>query len=191
MPESPLDFRRPAQPVVYRIDADDRMEFVNETWHAFAIENGATELTAAVIGTPLWDHILGPGVTHVYRDLLYRVRTKRVTATFPFRCDSPERYRKMRLTVNPLAEGRVEFLAILEDEGFHSISMPFLRPASGIRSEEVVRMCAWCKAIAVHDVWKPLEEAIVQTELLLQEPFPCFTHGICEDCVAQYERLAP
>jgi len=93
-----------SESVVYCIDADDAIDSVNVAWTRFAIENQAAQLSTGVIGTSLWDHIVGVDVVHIYRDLLSRVRTKNVSASFPFRCDSPECYRLMRLVVIPLLD---------------------------------------------------------------------------------------
>ena len=70
--------------VAYCIDADDNIISVNEAWNRFAIENDAAQLSTEVIGTSLWDHIVGVDVAHIYRDLLSRVRAKMVSASFPF-----------------------------------------------------------------------------------------------------------
>lgn len=177
--------------VVYSIDADDNIVSVNEAWTRFAIENDAAQLSTEVIGTSLWGHIVGVDVAHIYRDLLSRVRTKMVSASFPFRCDSPEHYRKMRLVVVPLLNKRVEFRAHLDSEGPHARTIELLRPRSAAEPKSFVTMCAWCKAIVIDGIWTPLERAIEQTSLFLQEPFPRFTHGICDACVKEYSKLAP
>ena len=157
----------------------------------FAIENEAKRLSDGVIGTSLWDHIDGVDVAQVYRDLLWRVRTKMVSASFPFRCDSPECYRRMQLAVIPLDSGRVEFHAILCSEGPHAQTIELLRHSHSVESESCMRICAWCKAVAIDGIWKPLEEAVELTACLLQEPFPRLTHTICDSCFAVYDNLAP
>ena len=177
--------------VVYRINENDKIDFVNDAWSRFAIENDALRLSDGVIGTSLWNHIAGVDVTEIYRDLLWRVRTKLVSATFPFRCDSAEHYRRMQLVVIPLAKGRVEFQGILGSEGPHAQAIELLRHRHSLESKSFIRMCAWCKAIAIDGRWQPLEEAIESTACLLQDPFPRLTHGICEVCVEEYAKLAP
>lgn len=177
--------------VVYRINENDNIDFVNDAWSRFAIENDAERLSDGVIGTSLWDHIVGVDVTQVYRDLLWRVRTKMVSARFPFRCDSPEYYRRMELVVIPLEKERVEFHAILGSEGPHGQTIELLRHSHSVELESFMPICAWCKAVIIDGIWQPLEEAIKSTACLLQEPFPRLTHSICNVCLAEYARLAP
>lgn len=176
--------------VDYRIDADDKIVFVNEAWTRFAIENDAARLSDSVIGTSLWEYVTGLEVAHIYRDLLVRVRAKSASATFPFRCDSPERFRRMRLLVVPLENAFVEFSAIVEAEGQHPPTIELLRSSSS-QGESFLRMCAWCKAIFVDGGWKPIEQAIELTASLHKEPFPQVTHGICDSCEVEYVKLAP
>jgi hypothetical protein len=180
-----------APPVIYRISAADIIEDVNDAWKQFAIENDAPALATEVIGRSLWDYIQGLDVVHIYRDLLARVRAKAISATFPFRCDSPERYRRMRLMVVPLNDGRIEFRAMLDAAGLHAELMDLLRPREGDDPGVLVRMCAWCKAIEVDERWMPLEEAIKKMRLFLRGSFPRLTHGICDACAIQYAELAP
>ncbi len=172
----------PNRPVIYRINRDDKIEFVNDAWSRFAFENDAVRLTDRIIGTSLWDHIVGPDVTQIYRDLLWRIRTQLVSATLPFRCDSPVLARVMQLVVIPLEREAVEFQATLHSEAPHPKAIELLRHGHVAASGPFIRMCAWCKAIAINGNWKPLEEAVESEACLLQEPFPQITHAICDPC---------
>jgi len=61
-----------ALPVVYRIDAADIIEDVNDAWARFAIENDAPSLATEVIGRSIWDYISGPEVRHIYESVFKR-----------------------------------------------------------------------------------------------------------------------
>ena len=84
---------------VYRINPDDVIEFVNDAWVRFAVENGTPTLAHEVIGSSLWNYISGPQVVHLSKELLARVRESRCDATIPFRCDSPRVRRFMRMKI--------------------------------------------------------------------------------------------
>src|SRR5688572_25232486 len=90
-------------PVIYRVDADDRIASVNAAWDAFAEANGAPWLRRKrVLDRSIWA-FLGDGVVaHVYESLLARIRSGR-RAAFRFRCDSPDV--KRLLAMDMRAEG--------------------------------------------------------------------------------------
>lgn len=177
--------------VVYRIDGDDKIVSVNDSWAQFAIDNDSAPLCDGVIGSLLWDHIAGADVAQIYRDLFYHVRKKMISVSFPFRCDSPDRFRRMRLEVLPLENEAIEFRAVPEVIGRHARTIDLLRPRSSTKLDSFMRICAWCKAIEVNGTWTPLEEAIDSTESLLQEPFPRLSHGICDVCYRQFSKYVP
>jgi hypothetical protein len=173
--------------VVYRIDADDTIDFVNDTWTQFATANDAATLACDIVGSSIWDHIDGVSVIQVYRHLLWRVRTNRVSATFPFRCDSPDRFRHMQLVIQPLEKDRVEFVATLQSEGLHAKPIELLRAQRARDSAHFLRICSWCKAFCTTDGWVPIEKAIEQTSCYTVEPFPMLTHGICDACLNTFD----
>jgi hypothetical protein len=174
--------------VVYQIGHDDVIDYVNDAWGRFAIDNNAPSLSLDVLGTSLWDHIAGGDVAQIYRELIARARAKMAAITVPFRCDSPERYRKMRLEIAPLSAGRIEFRATLDSEGEYVKSVNLLRRTTGVKSESFLLICAWCKAVSRDGVWRPLEVVADELDLLLQESPPQLTHGICDVCDAEYRR---
>jgi hypothetical protein len=66
---------------VYRITSDDVIEFINDAWVRFAVENGAPTLCQGVIGASLWNYISGQEVVHLSSELLSRVRNSRCEVT--------------------------------------------------------------------------------------------------------------
>lgn len=175
-----------ADPVVYRVSAADVIEDVNDTWVQFAVSNAAPSLATAVIGTSLWDHVCGDAVKRIYEAVLNRARDKMRTVSFPFRCDSPTQYRAMRLFVVPLGEGRLEFRGVSENVFTRPTPFEFLNPPGATRSRGVVRMCSWCKAIAVGAEWKPLETAIEGLKLLAQDSPVSAEYEICDSCLGAF-----
>ena len=101
----------------YFIDADDVLVSVDEEWLAFAKENAAPELTRGrVIGRPLWDFVEGERTRELYRELYERVRSRLTRLSVPFRCDAPDRYRFMRLELEPAAAGAIGCTGVLVRE---------------------------------------------------------------------------
>jgi hypothetical protein len=165
---------RSAQPVVYRIDADDRIVAVNGAWRAFARENGAPQLAAGAVGRRLWDFVSGRTVVHVWESLFDGVRGGGV-ATVPYRCDSPDQVRRMEMSLRGFADGSVELvsttLAVEE------------RPTR----VDLVRACSWCNRY-LGDEWLELEAAVEELGLLEHEP--PITHGICPECLTRLRASA-
>jgi hypothetical protein len=178
----------------YVIDADDVIVFVNESWKTFAEENGDAGLGDRVVGTWLWQHMSGLEVKHLFRVLLERVREGRRVVRVPFRCDAPDVRRHMMLEVTPLPDDAVRFVSWMEEEeGRPKVE---ILDASRTESEDhFLRMCAWCKRVEVSvgepsyewvsegpKNWRELEDALMELDLLSQEPLPRITHGVCGDC---------
>lgn len=167
---------------VYRISPDDVIEFVNDAWIRFALENGAPSLTR-IVGTSLWNYISGPQVVHLSRELLAKVRERRCEATVPFRCDSPWVRRFMRMSILPLPKGQVEFRTWIEREEPFTTPIQLLDSACPKDHEKLLRMCAWCKKIDVAGSWLEIVEAIHRLRLFDLPTVPAITHGICEGCL--------
>jgi len=174
-------WEQPGDVIAYRLDAADRLEWVNENWGRFAARNEAPELAAGrVLGRPLWDFLSTPEVHQIYRTVLERVRRLLRPVRFPIRCDSPGLRRSMTLSLTPQAEGKILFecrLDRLETRG----PAPLLDPRRP-RSEDLLAVCSWCKRVRAGEEWLEIEEAIAALDLFGQECLPRLTHGICPAC---------
>lgn len=170
--------------VLYRIDDRDRLVAVGGDWHTFAAANDAPELTeGGLLGHSLWSFISGIETRHLFELALKRVRTRQVSMTFPFRCDSPDARRDCELEVRPGRRGEVEF----ESRVLRVVPRPHaeLLDRQASRSDEVVRMCSWCRRVRRHDaLWVEVEEALRTMDLLNGEVVPAISHGACPDCQA-------
>ena len=175
-----------ALPVVYRINAADIIEDVNDAWGQFAIENDAPLLATEVIGRSIWDYIAGPEVRHIYASIFERVRKQHCQLSFPFRCDSPRLYRAMRLSVSPMSEGKIEFCSIPETIRAQPRTLDILQLRWTSLPSSVVQMCSWCKAIAIGAQWKPIETAIEELGILTRESMPGIIHDLCDSCRVEY-----
>lgn len=177
-------------PIIYRIDAADRIVSVNPAWREFAETNmGPESLPERVLGVELWSFIGDDTIRELYRRMVASARTGR-SMRFCYRCDAPTERRIFEMSIAVEAGGEVEFRsAMLSRE---------TRPAvdwldrSVARSSELVRMCGWCGRVALSDGrWVGIEQAIDQHGALQDATPPRITHSICPECVQHMIRLIP
>jgi len=168
----------------YSVDQNDTVVSVNDAWLAFARENRASELTRDhVLGQPLWKFIAGRDTRLLYGELFRKVRTHRQSIELPFRCDSPDRFRFMRLALKPGPRDSIDCRGILlreQERPFFSIldrSFP--------RSPTTLRMCSVCKKLFVFDArWLELEEAIRELDLFESAALPEIEYSVCGVCAS-------
>ncbi len=163
---------------VYWLDADDRVEWVNDRWRAFADENDAPDLPGRVVGTSLWPYLAGNEITLIYRTLLARVRAGR-TLRVPYRCDAPRRIRELELELAPRGAGGITCTTRVLAERDRTPML--LIDAHARRGEELLTMCSWCKRVHL-DEWVEPEDAVQRLDLFVGGPMPRITHGVCPVC---------
>lgn len=176
---------------VYRIDGSDRVAFVDEEWLRFAAENGAEELSRErVLGASIHTFIADQETSAIYHFLLGKVRATGTALEVPFRCDSPECRRQMTMEVAPFGEELVEIRSrLIKREPREPIA---LLDAGVDRSDELVRMCGWCKKIELPaQEWVEVEEGVRALALLEAQRPPGLTHGICPSCRDHLYRTEP
>lgn len=176
--ENPRDNRS----FIWIINDADKIVHVNDDWLAFARENGAPQLSAAlVLDQPLWRFILGQETVYLYKQIFDKLRTGRSPVTFSFRCDSPDCRRFMEMKLSLLSGTAIQFIAKLIRLEYRQ-PLDFLDPSRD-RSEEFLKVCSWCKKIYIPDRgWGELEEAIEALDLFGHHSMPRMTHTICDSC---------
>lgn len=179
----------PSDPIVYRIDAADRLTFVGAGWDDFALaNNGAGATGESVLGRPLWDFISDVTTAEIYRQVLARIRTGRAMR-FEFRCDSPECRRLLEMKIQLVDDtGAVEFRSTTLEE--HEREQPSVQSAQadGAGPEDepgLIRVCGWCNRLDAAGEWVEVEEALPRLRLLEYPDGRMLTHGICEDCLVK------
>ncbi len=166
----------------YRIDATDKIVWVDTLWLAFANENGAAELTQeSVLGRPLWDFIAGDGTRRLFAELHSRVRTSLNSVLLPFRCDSPSLKRHMRLHISAGDEGELFYestLVRVEPQRYVAALDP-----EQTRSSCVLTMCSCCKRALLETVgWLELEDIAARLHLFDSPEVPDLRYSVCPDC---------
>lgn len=170
-------------PIEYRIDASDRITYVNSTWDAFAdANNGAGARASEVVGRSLWDFITDVSTREIYRQALARIRAG-VDLQFSFRCDAPECARLLEMTISRADEsGSVAFWTREISETRREIAWTSQGDGSA-PAEELLRVCGWCNRVDVHGEWMELEDAVPRLKLMEFPEARMITHGICESCL--------
>lgn len=168
----------------YRLNDRDEIVYVNAAWNAFAWANSGEHLTAPhVLGRSLWEFIVDRTTRALYKDILARVRSGR-SVRFRLRCDSPEYRRLLEMEVSHGLDDVTDFrIRTLSQQARER--QPLLdtdRP----HSEELLRVCGWCRKVHASGRWVEVEEAVSLLGLFVRPLLPAVTHGICEDC---YERM--
>jgi hypothetical protein len=166
--------------LTYQIDSVDRIISVSSSWDAFAAANGGGIRATDVVGHSLWDFVVHDTTRQVYRDLIARVRSGRSVA-FSFRCDSPTRRRFMRMTMRPGVNGTVTFDSqVLRTEPREA---PAVTISPDTRTGDLLRICGWCKRVAVgDDEWVDVEIAVDRLGLMADRSPVGVTHGMCPEC---------
>jgi len=166
---------------VHRVDADDRLCFVNAEWLAFAEENGWHISADKVLGTSIMAHMADVETRHLYRLLMSRARAGVHPVRFEYRCDSPALRRLMEMRIVGQELGQVEFRSrVLRVEPHDAIRM--LDVSLPHSRDHCLQICGWCKAVQVQSAWLALEEAVQRLALLADAALPQLSHGICPDC---------
>ncbi len=173
--------------LIYRLNRQDEIVFVNEAWDRFALANDAPDVTAEhVLGRPIWEFITDLSTQQIYRDLLARVREGR-SVRFPFRCDSPAERRFLEMHIHLMEDGQIEFRTqTLSIERRPAVPL-LARQASP--SRDLLRMCSWCKKVFADGEWVDIEEGIERLRLFEAPALPMITHGMCDHCAVKMAEI--
>ena len=91
----------------------------------------------------------------------------------------------MEMEIFPLANEAIGFRScILKEEVREPVA---LLDAGSNRSDEFVRICSWCKKVAIdHSEWAEVEEAVTCLGLFNVAELPSLTHVMCPSCHEGY-----
>ena len=173
--------------IEYRIDHQGVIVHVSDSWTQFALDNGSPDIVSErVVGKLLLSFISDLETRYLYRVILDKVRTKGVPVVVTLRCDSPSLRRFLQLTISPLPSQAIQFLShTLRTEPRESV--PLLDP-NRKHSNELLRMCSWCKQVLLpNNRWVEVEEAVAELELFCLAVLPGLTHGMCPKCRVSFD----
>lgn len=171
----------PHDPVVYRVNGEDQIVFVNDRFIAFAGENGWRIDPGIVLDANVWEFCADSDVRQLYHELSTAVRPSNRAASFCYRCDSPEAARTMRMEIHPLEDGGLEFRTgcIVEEE--RPRPNPLIA-AAATEGPSLLSMCSWCKQVQLEGEWIDVDRAVDRLGLFTDDRAITISHGICVRC---------
>lgn len=174
-------------PLIYRIDATNRIVWVNDAWSEFAQANhGESVMPAHIIGHDLLASFADGTVRQLYATMIQHVRSGK-SVRFDYRCDAPDKRRTFTMEIRPQSDGQVEFVSTLRRET-PRVPLMLLKHGMPRDKERFIRLCGWCQCVAMPDgSWLPVEEAVAVLHLLEAVVLPRITHGMCPACYGRME----
>jgi hypothetical protein len=175
--------------LICHIDAAGTVIEVNDQWHEFSRENqlaGAPSLSS--VGRPFWDHMGNRTIVHFLLALVAKVRRTGREIAVPFRLNTPQKRRQLELRLLRKPAGMVEFRWRIQRE--ERLDARSKKPWENLwprYSDDLIRMCSWCKRVAAPD-WVEVDEAVRRLKLFESDPIPRVTHTICETCAEAVRR---
>jgi predicted Fe-S protein YdhL (DUF1289 family) len=166
----------------YRVDAADRLTWVDDQWLAFARENGAAGLVEPmVVGRSLWEFMQDDATRELYQEIHERIRATGNPLVMPFRCDSPLLQRHMQLTISREPGGQLmyhsRFVRVIPQP-----SCALLDP-NRERSDAFLSMCSCCKRSLLEPVgWLDLEDISVRLRIFEMPKIPQVHYTVCPSC---------
>ena len=166
----------------YSIDRLDHIKSVDEQWLAFARENGASNLRREyVVGRSLWDFVKGAEVRRLYEAIFQDVRDGQGIAIVPFRCDSPNLRREMRLTMTSGDNAMINLQGVLCQARLTRFIPLFDQNAR--RSDQQLTLCSVCKRALLEPMgWMQVAEVASRMSLFDKELQPEIVHSVCPNC---------
>jgi hypothetical protein len=163
--------------ILYRIDSNDEIIFVNEMWFRLVVIGDTSKLFSdKILNHSLWDFMGNNTRTYLYRVLLEKVRTG-ITLRFNIRCSSVGYNQILELTITPQLNGEIQF----EIRPLRQLEMRTEKV--NLRDDAMLIICSWCNRINIKsDDWLEAEKAIVMLKLFELEKLPNLSHGMCNDC---------
>jgi hypothetical protein len=177
-----MDTADPDTDVVYHVDPEGRITFVNSRWDEFARANDAKDLLGdAVLGRRVAPFIADRQTRHLFELIVRHALQSGRPMTLPYRCDGPAARRRMELSVCATPAGDVVFRSrVLAEEARPPIGL--LDPHARRRPDSLIHICSWCNRGRIGERWAEVEEVIAAYDLFDAPTVPDITHGLCFDC---------
>jgi hypothetical protein len=167
---------------VYRIDSQDRIQFVNPAWISFAEENEAPELVAnSLLGNSIWEYIQGQEAQLLYKHLFGKLRQRNQEIVIPFRCDSPTKTRHMELVLRSETGGMIELEGRLLAQ--HPRAPVHLLDPGVKRMSGKIAICSICRKVEIKmNQWVEIDSAITRQRLFTKGSLPRLEEQVCPAC---------
>ncbi len=173
--------------VIYKIDQNDNITYLNPQWDIFALANQADHLKKEIVlNSSLWTYISCQDTRQIYRAIFEKIRKNRTVMIIPYRCDSPDTRRFMTLEISASENATIKFIS--RTERVEKREPVDILNSSANRSEEFIAICSWCKKVRVEpDNWIELEHFMSLNKPFLKGHTPALSHSICPSCLDKYQ----
>ena len=138
--------------VAYWVDNTNTIVQVNRAWDEFAIANGAnsTVLARHILGTNLFDCVVGEAPRKNLEALLAGVRSTAEPHSLFYRCDTPTTMRFMKMVTVLESDGRIRV-------GHRMLrqlrTYPPIEYRFAPQTHDALTQCSTCSRIRVRDAW--------------------------------------
>ena len=161
--------------IVYVLDHQDRIISVSGAWDKFADENNGTNLSSKdVCGRPLWDFVTGDATRMWLEAIFQYARLLGTSVVRPYRCDSPDLKRFMRMRIDFEQGG----ILTVEHEimATEPRSAPVLIQYGANTLRKTRQRCSICGRVNSGGWQEPLEEHADESDGII------VIYTVCEDC---------
>jgi len=175
--------------LVYHIDKDDHVVFVNSHWDDFFKEQKRVDLSRSSIqGRILWDLIPSHEVHAFLKEALKLVRRTNKKIQVYFRYDSVTYKRFFRLTMLPLGNGSIEFSNAVEKKiSRFQTSTPEALDSHKI---EAGPPCGWCNRMVDRaGSWSEVDHLEVGENCFPLPHIAPFNANVCPECVTTFSQI--
>jgi hypothetical protein len=163
--------------ITYWLDTKDRISSIHGPWDKFADENDGVGVRACdVYGRSIWDYVTGD-TTRMWLGAVFQLaRLRGVRIERPYRCDSPDLKRFMRMHISPDEKGglQIEHKMLNIEE---RISPIYIQHGSENVSKNLTLRCSFCGRVKQREAWlePPSVHAITPCKIIV-------AYSVCEDC---------
>lgn len=164
----------------YTIDKKNKIVGTSSTWDEFALENDGGEIVSKkVIGRSIWNFVKGDHTRMWLQTVFELVRLKGESIERPYRCDSPDVRRFMKMNISPLPDGKIKLEhEILKTEERERPVVFKYSPESG---SKIRFRCSLCGKIKVGNDWAEPDESDYK-EIIQKYGGIIVAYTICPEC---------
>ena len=166
----------------YRIDDQDQIQYVNNSWHSFAEQNNGIPSCSfdQLKGKSIWSQISDAESRMIYKKVFEKARSSKHTIQFRLHCDSIDTIRILKAYVHPMAHNwlEVRFVLLNESRRDPDALTDFSSGTNGL-----IYMCSYCGDLKdTNGKWNSIEDEITGRDIFKDQKLPMISHGVCPAC---------
>jgi len=164
----------------YWLDKEYRVTRVSPEWDDFAkLNNGENITSEKVVGKLIFDYITDDTTRMWLETILLLAKVTQKTFERPYRCDSPDlkRFMKLRVTTDEHNEIRLEHIVLSTEKRYRNITFEYKKDFMSI---PYIR-CSICGFIKSDNKWSEPDELIKKEATIKTHEFKVI-YSVCESC---------